>query len=93
MPDPSAPVPQHLATANDTATYGKDSRLWSIVVGTKATSAVVTVYDGISTSGVVRATIDAATGPITHHFYGARFGSGLFVKLTGGNADCTVVAE
>ena len=82
----------HLATANDTASWGANAVLHRIVIGTKAASAVVTVYNGTSTSDPVAATIDAATAAISLNFGGARFPAGLFVKLTGGNADVTVVA-
>ncbi len=82
----------HLATANDSVAFGANSRLYRINVNTKAASAVVTVYNGTSTSDPVVAVIDAATASIPLNYGGARFPAGLFVKLTGGNADVTVVA-
>lgn len=85
------PTAQPLATANDTALAGKDSQLWSINVSTAAASAVITVYNGTSTAGTVIDTIDASSKG-TSHYYGARFGLGLFVKLTGGNAKASVIA-
>lgn len=88
------PTVGYLATANDTFTLGgpgAGANLYSINVDTAAASAVVTVYRGTSTGGVVVATIDAASKS-TSHFYGAFFGTGLFVKLTAGNAKVSVVA-
>lgn len=82
---------QPLATANDTATYGAQAQLFAINVSTAAASAVVTVYNGVDTSGAVFDTIDASSKG-TSHYYGARFPKGLFVKLTAGNAKVSVVA-
>lgn len=88
------PTVGYLATANDFFTLGAagaGAYLYSINVDTAAASAVVTVYRGTSTSGTVVATLDASSKS-TSHFYGSFFGSGLFVKLTGGNAKVSVVA-
>lgn len=83
---------QYLATANDTATFGAGALLYSVVVSTAAASAVVTIYNGSSTAGQVLGTIDAsALG--NYQYWDMRFPAGLFVKLTGGNAKVTVVAE
>jgi hypothetical protein len=82
-----------LATANDVVDVGStqsDVQLFAINVSTAAASAVVTVYEGDSTSGTVKDTIDAASKGTTH-YYGALFRNGLFVKLTGGNAKVSVV--
>jgi hypothetical protein len=92
-----AGVNGYLATANDTYTAGgagNPADLLAIVVGTAAASAVVTVYNGSSTSGAVMATIDASA----INFFefgddGMHCPAGLFVKLTGGNAKVTVVAQ
>lgn len=83
---------KYLATANDECSWSADARLWSVSVGTLAASAVVTVYNGTSTSGEVKAIIDAGAAKDIS-FYGARFPAGLYVKLTGGNAKVSVVAE
>lgn len=88
----AAPVHGYLQTANDTFALGAHARLWAIVVGTAAASAVVTVYNGTSTSDPVMATIDAAAAKDVY-FLGVRCPAGLFVKLTAGNAKVTVVAE
>lgn len=87
----TTPGTKYLATANDEAVWGEDAQLLSITVGTAAASAVITVYDGTSTSGEVRALIDGNVVD-SHPFYGSRFGRGLFVKLTGGNAKVSVTA-
>ena len=90
MSDPT--VGAYLATANDTATFPAGTRLHSIVVGTAAASATVTVYNGQSTSGTVRALIDGNANN-THLFCGARFPAGVHVVLAGGNAKVSVVVE
>lgn len=85
----------HLATANDTFSLGTSASgayLYRVNVNTKAASAVVTVYNGTSTSGATVAVIDAATAPISIPFDCLRLPAGCFVKLTGGNADVTVIA-
>lgn len=87
----SARSAQYLAATNDTATWGADARLYKIVVGTGTATSVVTVYNGTDTNGAVIALIDAATVG-THHFDGARFPKGLFVKMTTAAAKVTVVA-
>jgi len=81
-----------LATANDTFALGKEAHLDKINVSTAAASAVVTVYNGSSTSDPVVDTIDASSKS-TSHYAGCRFPNGLFVKLTGGNAKVSVIAE
>lgn len=85
----------HLATANDTFSLGNSTAgayLYAVNVNTKAASAVVTVYNGTSTSDPVVAVIDAATAAIDHDFHCLRLPKGCFVKLTAGNADVTVIA-
>lgn len=82
----------YLATANDTYSLGANARLISINVGTAAASAVVTVYNGTSTSDPVVDTIDASAVKDLD-FHSVRLSGGLFVKLTGGNAKVTVIAE
>ncbi len=61
-----------------------------IVIGTGAASAVVTVYDGQSASGTVIATIDASAKGF--YDFECVCKNGVFVALTGGNADTTVIA-
>lgn len=69
---------------------GADARLVSIIVGTGAASAVVTVTD--ATSGATVATI-AAANQGQYWFGHARIPGGLKVALTGGNALVTVAYE
>lgn len=85
-----------LQTANDTYTSGGTPvDLMSIVVGTGAASAVVTVYNGsAATAGTEVAIIDAtAANYFEFGDEGAHFPKGLFVKLTAGNAKVTVVSQ
>lgn len=87
----------YLATANDTFTAGaagNPAALLAIVVGTAAASAVVTVYNGSSTSDPVVATIDAsAINFFEFGDEGIQLPKGCFVKLTGGNAKVTVAVQ
>ena len=85
------PTIQYMATANDTVAWAAHAQLMSVVVGTAAASAVVTLYNGTSTSGETLGIINAAAVGC-HRFDGGRFPLGLFVKLTGGNAKVSVVA-
>lgn len=84
----------YLASANDTFAAGgakSEAKLYKINVSTGTASAVVTVYQGTSTSGTVVDTIDASSKS-TSHYDGARFPDGLFVKLTAGAAKVSVIA-
>jgi hypothetical protein len=85
-------VGQALATNGDTATFGAGALLYTVNVTKATTSAVVTVYNGTSTSGQVMATIDASVKG-SYSFWDMRFPLGIFAKLTGANANVTIVAE
>ncbi len=85
------PVVRYLATDGDSALWSGKPRLYTITVGTAAASAVVTVYDGTTASGEIKALIDASALKVCR-FYGAILPRGLFVTLTGGNAKVTVSA-
>jgi hypothetical protein len=71
------------------AAAGSSVTLVAVNVNTGATSAVLTVYDGIDSSGAVVATVDASAKG-SYWFGGVRLPGGLYVALTGGNADVTV---
>lgn len=80
----------HFAAANDaTPALPPNTLLFDINVGTGAASAVITIYNGTSTSGAVIGIIDASARG-TYNYGGIRCPAGLFVKLTGGNADATL---
>ncbi len=83
---------KHLGTANDDFTIGAGSKLFAIDVTTAVASAVVTVYDGTTTSDPVLAVIDAASkGGGLNYAQGARGGArSTYIKLTAGNAKITV---
>lgn len=87
-----APTFQYLVAQNDAATWGKDARLWSVVVGKATATGVITVYNGTSTADPVIAVIDGGVA-MTHSFYGVRCSKGLFVKLTTAAGNVTVVAS
>ena len=82
---------QYLVNTNDTCSWPAGAALFSIVVGTATATSVVTVYNGSSTSGEVKAVIDAASLG-SYDFSGARFPNGLFVKMTTAAAKVSVVA-
>jgi len=84
------PTAQYLVSQNDTASWPAPANLVKIVVGKATASGVVTVYNGTGTGGTVVGVIDG-NAVNTHHFYGARFPAGLFVKLTGAAGNVTVV--
>ncbi len=82
-----------LDTINDTLSVGASGSgayLHRVDVGTGVATAVVTVYEGSSTSGTVIATIDAATKS-NHNYGGIYLSGGMFVKLTTAAASVTVV--
>ncbi len=79
----------YLATANDDGTAPTGSLLWDVNVTTSAASAVVTLYNGTTTSDPIIAAIDASAVK-TFNFNGVRCPKGLYVKLTAGNAKVTV---
>ncbi len=81
----------YLVNTNDTCTFPANASLWSIVVGTGTSTSVVTVYNGTSTSGEVKAVINAAAAG-SYDFGGARFPAGLFVKMTTAAAKVSVSA-
>lgn len=95
MPDSPGGGGVYLAVANDLYQFGgpgSGARLWAVNVSTSAASAVVTIYHGTSASAPVVATIDASAKG-SYVYLGAYYGNGLFVKLTGGNALVTVIAD
>lgn len=74
-----------------TVTSGRVSgpgTLWTVNVNTGASSAVVTVYDSDAASGTPVAVIDASA-PISRA-YGVYCHNGIFVDVSGGNADVTI---
>lgn len=73
---------------------GSGAFLDRIVIGKNAASAVVTVYNGTSTSGEEIAQIDAsaATAIGTYEFC-CYLENGLHVTVTGGAAEITVITH
>lgn len=68
---------------------GGDVRLVSAIIGTGASSAVVTLFDGTSAGSTVAVINGASSG--NYYFGGARMQSGkLTVVTSGGAADVTV---
>lgn len=62
--------------------------LGTVNVNTGATSAVLTIYDAESASGSPVAVIDASA-PISRGYF-IYCHNGIFVDLSGGNADVTI---
>ena len=79
---------KYFTTANQTATVTGPARLEKIVVGTGASSAVVTVYNNTTTSDPV--TIVNAAAAISHDYGGVQL-SNMHIVISGGNANVTVV--
>lgn len=71
---------------------GGNTRLYSVVVNTGVASAVLTLYDGTSSSGKKIATIDASAAK-SNYYGGAICKDGLHAVLSGADADITIVAE
>lgn len=79
----------YIAAANGTFTVDGECHLHRIIVGTSATSGVVTVYDGEDTSGTVVAAFD---GNVEGNYnFGCLRLSALHVKVTGGNSQTTII--
>ena len=79
-------------SSNSYTTAGIPATLESIIVGTKATSATITVYDGTASTANSICTIDAATasGSYPLNLYCP---NGIYVLQTGGSAKTTVVVK
>ena len=86
----------HLSTAGSHVgpfgDKGSGANLHSVIVGTGAASAVVTVYSGQDNTGSVVSTIDATAFRYAD-FKGSWLSQGLYVTLAGGNADVSVNYE
>lgn len=65
-----------------------NSVLWTVNICTGATSARLDIYDGTSTSGLLRASIDATTK--SSHCFGIVCNRGIYANLVGGAADVTL---
>lgn len=97
MPQSYLPgVPIYLAAVGDTkhppsGVPGSNATLDKVVVNTKAASAVLTIYDGTSTTGTKVATLDCASLSPASVSYGIRCHNGVYAVMTGGNADVTIV--
>lgn len=75
-------------TQKQLAPAGGDAQLWTVNVNTAAAGAVLTIYDGTSTSGAKVATIDASKNG--SYCYGVVCKNGIFLDLAVGTADCTI---
>jgi hypothetical protein len=83
----------YLANTNDQGTTnGVPAELVAVNVTTGVATAVVTVYNGTSTSAAVVATIDAAVANC-FQFEGIHLSAGLFVKMTTAAAKVTVTYQ
>ena len=51
---------QYISATNGTASFGAGCLLYSVIVGTAAGSAVVTLYSGVDTTGQMLGVIDAS---------------------------------
>lgn len=62
--------------------------LHTVNINTGATSARLDIYDGTSTAGNLKASIDATSK--SSHYFGIVCQNGLYANLVGGAADVTV---
>lgn len=67
-----------------------DSVLHCVNINTAAASSVLKVYSGQSTTGSLVATIDCSSTTGRSFTYDIRCPNGIYVVMTGGNADVTV---
>lgn len=82
----------YIAAAGDvkTAGAGGGAILHNVVVNKAAASAVLTIYDGTSTTGTKVATIDASVAATGTLNYDILCPKGVYAVMTGGNADMTL---
>ena len=68
-----------------------EGKLYSVTINTPTAAGVITLYDGLSTSGVVIATITVPTSPtpITLN-YNIFFATGLYVVIATQTEDITI---
>ena len=81
----------HMTAQNDTGTLGgpgSGQTLNAVVVGSKGTSAVLTLRVKDANGGVISIIDASVTG--SYQFGGAVFDNGVYAALTGGSADVTV---
>lgn len=62
--------------------------LWTVNICTGASSARLDIYDGTSTSGALKASIDATSK--SSHCFGIVCNRGIYANLVGGAADVTI---
>lgn len=82
----------YLAAAGDAKVDGVGSQaiLHTFTLNKAVASAVVTIYDGQSTTGSKVATIDASVAALGSLVYDIRCANGVYAVMTGGNADITI---
>jgi hypothetical protein len=82
---------KHLGTANDDLTIAPEGELRGIYIGTLLATAVVTVYEGTTTSGRVLMTIDAgARDQFVFNPPVRATSKSIYIKLTTANAKVTI---
>ena len=68
-----------------------EGKLYSVTFNTATAGGVVTLYDGLSTSGTKIATITVPTSPqLTTLFYDVFFATGLYVVIATQTEDITI---
>ncbi len=83
----------HMAAAATKVIHSRSAVLGSVIINTKAASAVVTVYDSSSGSGNIIAIIDASVETGNPREFNVTCPAGLTVVMAGGNADITITSE
>lgn len=92
MPGSQSYIPKNLAANATTLVYTGQGVLHGVVINTKgASSNTLKIYDGVSASGTLIATIDTTVVPGTF-LYDLAFNIGLTIVIgTGTAADATVL--
>ena len=68
-----------------------EGKLYSVTINTATAAGVITLYDGVSTGGVVMATITVPASPqLTTLFYDVFFTTGLYVVIATQTEDITI---
>lgn len=79
------------ATTTGTIINTGEGVLYSITFNTPTATSVITIYDGISTSGTKIGTITVPTSPMaTTLFYNVQYLVGLYIVMATANSDITL---
>lgn len=78
----------HISATGSALILANQGNVAAVNVNTGASSAVLTLYDGLDNTGNVAAVIDASSS--CSKVYLVHFHTGIYYTLAGGNADITI---